>query len=490
MSQKTRELRRSALRLLRGTVLVGVVTAACYWAQLGPASTALLFLIAVVVQSLDCNFPEAAGISVLATASLDYFFTEPLFSFAVSGPLEGVTLVCLLIVSLVITRIQYKSREEARESKRQRANMESVYKVSQELLALASPIAAGPALLDPFLSAFDIAAVCLFDASTPECYTLGSSRGDLEGKTRDGFLSGRDTVFPELEIAVQCLRARDRIYGSIGFEGLRNPHVTAPALASLATAALERVQAFRSATTAAAQAEAEILRAAILDALAHEFKTPLATILTAAGGLRVRESATAEQAELAEMIETEASRLGDLTTRLLRLARVDQEELKPRFQSTDVAELATRSVRRHSKLWPDRTISFQHQIDVSEARIDPELVGLAISQLVENACRYSQANGNVLINLAARDGLVAITVWNDGPLIADGERDRIFERFYRGTEARRTAPGSGLGLYVARKIALAHGGNLALVDGNAGAVGFRLTVPCSAAEASNVEQQL
>src|SRR5579864_8401522 len=154
MSEKARAFWRSALRLLRGTVLVGVVTAICYRAQLDSASTALLFLIAVVLQSLDCSFLEAAVISVLATASLDYFFTEPLFSFVVSGPLEAVTLVCLLIVSLVITRIQYRTRTEARESKLQRANMESVYRVSQELLALSSPIVAGSALLQPFLSAF------------------------------------------------------------------------------------------------------------------------------------------------------------------------------------------------------------------------------------------------------------------------------------------------------------------------------------------------
>ena len=488
MSQKARAFRLSALRLLRGTILIGVVTAVCYQAQLNAAPTALLFLIAVVLQSLDCSFLEAAVISVLATASLDCFFTEPLYSFAVSGPLEAVTLICLLIVSLVITRIQYRSRAEASESKLQRANMESVYKVSQELLALAPPTVAGPALLQPFLSAIDVAAVCLFDAATLECYVAGFSCGELEARTREAFISGQDAVHSELGIVVQSLRARDKIYGSIGFEGLRNPHATAPALASLAAAALERARAFRSATTSAAHAEAEIFRAAILDALAHEFKTPLATILTAAGGLRVRESAMPEQAALAEMIETEASRLGDLTTRLLRLARVDRTELRPRLQPTDVAELAIRSVRRYSKLWPDRKISFRQQSEISEVHIDPELIGLAISQLVENACRYSQPDAGVLIEFCAHEEMAAITVWNDGPPIAEGERDRIFERFYRGTEARRSASGSGLGLYVARKIALAHGGNLALVNDRTSTVGFRLTVPFSTPEASNVER--
>ena len=490
MLQNPQVLRRSALRLLRGAVVIGVVTAICYRAQLSSAATALLFLIAVVLQSLDCSFFEAAVIAVLATASLDYFFTEPLFSFAVSGPLEAVTLVCTLIVSLVITRIQSRSRSEAAEAKLQRANMESVYRVSQELLALAPPTVAGSALLQPFLSAFGVAGVCLFDASSLECYKVGSSRGDLEAKTRTGFISGQNAIYPEFGIVIQCLRARDKICGAIGFEGLRNPQVTAPALASLAAAALERAQAFRSATTAAAHAEAEIMRAAILDALAHEFKTPLATILTAAGGLRIQGSAVPEQAELAEMIETEAARLGELTTRLLRLARVDREELKPRLQPADVAELAAGSVRRFSRLWPDRKISFRQQTEVSEARIDPELIGLAVSQLVENACRYSQPDARVSIEIGAQEGMAAITVWNDGPPIAEGECERIFERFYRGTEAQRTAPGSGLGLYVARKIALAHGGNLALVNDRRSQVGVRLTLPWSTGGASGADREV
>jgi len=482
--------RRSALRLLRGALIIAAVTAVCFRANLQDASTALLLLIAVVLQSLDCTFWEAAAISVLATASLDYFFTDPVFSFTVSGPLDAITLICMLAVTLVTTRIQSRSRAEARESKLQRANMGGLYKVSQELLALAPPTLAGPALLEPFLSAFNVASVCLFDATTLECYPAGGSRSDLEGKTRDAFISGQDTEYPELGIVVQCLRARDKVCGAIGFEGLRNATVTAPALAALAVAALDRARSFRSATTAAAHAETEALRSAILDALAHEFKTPLATILTAAGGLRAGGSAIPEQAELAEMIETEAARLADLTTRLLRLARVDREELRPRLILTNAAELANRSIRRYAKLWPGRTISFQEREEVREVRLDPELICLAISQVVENACRYSPPDTDVRIELGTHDAMTAITVWNAGPPIAEGERDRIFERFYRGTETRRSVAGSGLGLYVARKIARAHGGELELLRDPADEVGFRLTLPLSTGEDSGAEREL
>jgi len=343
-------------------------------------------------------------------------------------------------------------------------------------------------LLDPFVSIFELSAVCLLDAATLDCHESGHSRGDLAAKTRDAFVSSQDAVYPDLQIVVRCLRARNNILGVIGFEGLRNPELTAPALAALAAAALERARAFRSATAAAAHAQAEMLRSAILDALAHEFKTPLATILTAAGGLRAAGSMQPQQSELAEMIEVEASRLGDLTSRLLRLARLDREEVKPRLEKIDAAELAEMSAKRYSKIWPDRRIFFRRQEGLSEVRVDPELIGLALSQLLENACRYSEPDALVLIEFAEEEQMAAITVWNEGPPIPASDRDRIFDRFYRGTAARTVVPGSGLGLFVARKIALAHGGKLSLVGSGANGksgVGFRLTVPIAANEDSH-----
>ena len=129
--------------------------------------------------------------------------------------------------------------------------------------------------------------------------------------------------------------------------------------------------------------------------------------------------------------------------------------LKPRLQSTELAELTHKCERRYSRLWPDRKITFRGAEAVVDVLIDPELIALAFSQLVENACRYSLPDTNVAIELGAADGMAAITVWNAGLPIEDAERERIFERFYRGSEARRGTPGSGLGLYVARKIARA-----------------------------------
>jgi two-component system sensor histidine kinase KdpD len=261
---------------------------------------------------------------------------------------------------------------------------------------------------------------------------------------------------------------------------LRDAELTAGPLTALAAAMLERARVFRDATHAAAAAQAEVFRGAILDALAHEFKTPLATIVTAAGGLRETSGLRPEQLELAETAEMEASRLGRLTSRLLRIARLDREEVKPQLELTDIVELVTHLADEYTERWIDRKLSLTTVVTSAEVLADAELLRLAMLQLLDNACKYSHSGSAIKIGVELQHELVAVRVWNSGSPIAPNERARIFERFYRGTEARHVAPGSGLGLYVARKIAQAHGGNLDLEGGDAldsEGTSFRLTIP-------------
>jgi two-component system sensor histidine kinase KdpD len=473
---KRRDFRRSALVLLRGAALLAVVTAITYYLKVNSGSAALVFLIAVVALSLDSDFAEAAILSVMAVASLDYFFIRPPFSFAVAEKLDAITLGSLLTASLIVTRIQDSSRRQALESQRQKQNMQWLYEAAQSLLTLPPEIAPGTAMLDPFLRIFPMQAVCIFDAEAAETYIAGKTLSDLAAKTRDAYIAGRDLEDKEAQIVARCLRTRDVIAGAIGFERLPNSELTANALTTLASAVMERARASRAAADATAQARAEMLRSAILDALAHEIKTPLAVILASAGGMRATGELQPEQAELAELIETEAARLGDLTTSLLRLARLDKEDVRPQLQDTDAVELAERAVRRYSKVWPDRHIRIVRDGDVGEVRVDPELMVLAVSQLVENSCRYAPQEASIEIGVGTAGGDVAITVANNGPPIPASERERIFERFFRGADARRAGGGTGLGLFVARKIARAHGGNLVLAEAGPPRIAFQLTI--------------
>src|SRR3984885_6549812 len=186
----------------------------------------------------------------------------------------------------------------------------------------------------------------------------------------------------------------------------------------------------RKANHAAAAAEAELFRGAILDALAHEFKTPLATIVTAAGGLRELGPLRPEQLELADTVETEASRLSLLTSRLLRTAQLDREEVKPQLEFTDMADLVTVVADQYSRQWTDRSLSIRKDAVATGVMADPELLQLALRQLLDNACKYSVPGSAVRVSIDSQDEWVAVRTANSGSHIRPNERSRIFDRFY------------------------------------------------------------
>ena len=195
-----------------------------------------------------------------------------------------------------------------------------------------------------------------------------------------------------------------------------------------------------------------------------------------------------EQWQMAEMVEAEAARLGGLASRLLRIARLDREEVRPRMELVDVG-VGGRPNWFGSSSGARRTGgSVSLPLVRSKLLADPELLRLAVSQLLENACKYSQPGSAVTVEVERYTQDMAIRVSNNGSSIAPADQWRIFDRFYRGMDAIHLTPGSGLGLYVARKIATAHGGRLDLESqaGTDGEVTFRLTIPDLKAETDYV----
>ena len=466
-------------RTILGCLLIGLATFVCYRLQLNLNVTGFIYLIVIVLQSLAGSFASSAAVSVVAVLCLDFLFTPPLFSFEVTNPLDILALISFLTTGLVITRLTTRVRKEAAISDRQRRQVDRLYELAQKLLALNPETTTCSTSTELFQDALGLQAVCLFDAATGEIHHTGDQPNGLAELTRAAYSSGMDAEDARSGIIIRCLHAGGKTIGAISFEGLRDSDLTAGALSALAAAMLERTRTFRNASQATAAAQAESFRGAILDALAHEFKTPLATIVTAAGGLRELGFLGAEQLELTDIVETEASRLGLLTSRLLRAAQVDREDIKPRLEFTNMAELVTVVVDQFSRQWTDRRLFVRKEGSDAGVMADRELLELALRQLLDNACKYSVSGSAVTVNVDSQDEWVAIRTSNSGSPIRPGERSRIFERFYRGGETRHKAPGSGLGLYVARKIAHAHGGTLDLemATKNPQETAFRLALP-------------
>jgi len=446
------------------TAAIALLTFAGYQLHFNNATVVLLLLLVVVLQSLTGGVVSSLIAATVAAGCLDYFFLPPVFSFGVDDPLDGIALSVFIVVALIVTWQVSRVRVEAHRARGRGIELEEVYQIAIRLLLLPADQVTGIAALRAFRDVLGCSAVCLFDATTVEIAMDGASQSDLADQTRQAYISGSDTDDPTRGLFVRCLKLGNVTIGAIGFEGLLRLDTISPAIPVLAAAAVDRARSFRRSSHEIAAAQADTFRTAIVDAVAHEFKTPLATILAVIGGIRASGRLEQEQKEMAGMIESEVARLDRLSTRILRMARLDREEIKPQGRIFDIVPFIEGIARRYMVHYQDRPVAVAAWPRSLQVSADRELLELAVSQLLDNAFKYSPAGTPIRVAVQAEDGLAAVSVQNEGSAIGPGERERIFDRFYRGVCVRNLISGTGLGLHIARRIAVAHGGSLSLMN--------------------------
>lgn len=183
------------------------------------------------------------------------------------------------------------------------------------------------------------------------------------------------------------------------------------------------------------------------------------------------------------MVEDEAARLGNLISRLDWIARLDQSEVILRLDATNLTTLVAQVVGQWSRIAADRRVVFTSPGIAFTTLADPELLRLALNQLVDNACKFSAPGAAVHVEIRveaeAGGSAAVVTVSSDGSPIPSDEQARIFERSYIAAKGSNFAAGSGLGLHAARRIAVAHGGTLDLDLERmlTHCVAFRLSLP-------------
>ena len=259
--------------------------------------------------------------------------------------------------------------------------MKRLYELARMLLALPPEAITPPRLLALFHDVFALRAIYLFENDPSTSHIVGEPSFNLEERTHLGYLSGIDSDDPVCRVSIRCLRAGSKTVGALGFEWPDHSEFTPDSVSALEAAMLERMRAFRTAAQAAAAAEADNLRAAILDALAYTVKTPLATIFAAAGGLRETAGLKPDQLEFIDVVENEAARLAGLTTRLLRMAALDREEVKPRLKAVDITDLIAEELNSRSSQYIDHKLSLSGDDSLPKANADPELLRLALAQI-------------------------------------------------------------------------------------------------------------
>jgi two-component system sensor histidine kinase KdpD len=434
-------IRKAVRDVVLGTLGIAVVTLACYPLHFEFAIPAFLYLLVVVVLSTVAGFAPAAITSILGVACLAYFFIPPLLDFRIANPLDGVAAVTYLLTSLIITHLASKARMEARTAENKRKDLALLYEAAYRLLSAEPQDLSSREVLRIFREVFDVNVVCLFDASTGKLEIEGESAHGLADRTRKASLLIQDEEDRSSDTSIRYLNVAGEPMGAVGFEGLRDADSVSGPLSVLAASMLERTQSVAAAATATAQAD--VLRTAILDAMAQQFNSPLAAILTSAGAIREAGPLAPQQVRIAGMIEDEAVRLGLLTTHLLRAARVDKDPVQPRLEPTNLAELVARTVQTCRA--EAHTISLALPSTPVKVDADRDLLVLALTYLVGNASKYSPQGATVEVRLESNNEDANVRVTNFGSSIAVQDRERIFERLHRSVSGSRP-PGTGLEL--------------------------------------------
>jgi two-component system sensor histidine kinase KdpD len=248
-------------------------------------------------------------------------------------------------------------------------------------------------------------------------------------------------------------------------------------VANLAAIGLERARCQEAAARAEVAQQSGELRATMLDALAHEFKTPLTSMKVAAADLRANVDGDRNR-ELAAIVEEDLDRLQSLVTDTVQMVRVDSGDFTLRPNDHSVSAVVAATLRQFETRLDGHAVLTRVPESLS-IHADRDLLGLALRQLLDNAVKYSPPTSAIEIAATLGD-TVDLSVRNSGPPIPEREQARLGERFYRGSQARRV-PGTGMGLAIVRQIAEAHRGRLSVSSSADAGTAFTISLPREAA---------
>jgi len=463
---------RIASQCVAASAALALLTSIGFLIHANLLTISLLYLLIVVSVASLCGFWQASLTSVLAVLLLDYYFEPPVFSLAVENSGIFVALATFEFTALAISRYHAREMRIAREAAIQRAGMEQLYELSRSTMLLDLYQPPGPQLVVLIRRIFDLRAVALFDESLGRQDRAGEFEMGEEELAKECYL--RDAAQDDLDNhrSQRVLRTglRPEPVGALIVMGRLSPRVV-DALAALAAIAIDRHRSFEKEYQAETAKQGEQLRAAVMDALAHELKTPLTAVRTASSGLLELGGLTDTQTELVTLIDDEAKRLNGLCTRLLATAKLDGREVGLDLCSVNVKELIF-------EVLANMPVSIDK--DRIEVTVDRGLLAMILTQYIDNAGKYSTPETPIRLLARKSHTEALISVHNVGASIAIEDRERVFDRFYRAPGLKDTVPGTGIGLSVVKKAAEAQHGHVWVISGEQEGTTFFLSLPIGA----------
>jgi two-component system sensor histidine kinase KdpD len=440
-----------------GMLLVVLVAAFAQWSQWVLPVRLLVYLLIVVATALLSGFWQAVCVSLFAVLVQAWFSAGRPAQLA-ADPVNSVTLVVFVLVALTVSRLSARVTNHAREAESRGGQMHDLYEFTRRTLQMNLHVEPGPQLAELVHEIFALEAVAVFDADLHTVYQAGYWSANPQEMAQNVYYFETTEDDPETGLGRRVVRLGTVPVGSLVVRGETTPLIN-NAIASLIAITFDRYRAFANESRIETERRTEQLRATVLDSLAHAYKTPLTAIRAASTGLGEMGHLSAGQADLVALIDEQTNLLNELTTRLLTTARLDAgQEVALHALPVGVAALIEEVVASLGDRLASMKVNIQLEDDDLVLSCDRQLMVMLLTQYVDNACKYSLFGTTITIRAVRARAEVIFSVHSYGPVIPMADRERIFDRYYRSSTQANRAAGTGIGLSVAKRVAVLHGG--------------------------------
>lgn len=427
------------------------------------------------------RFAVACGVAALAgVATAAWFATRGSHFQAAAAAVSAAAFALLLSMALFAGRFIARDARQAAEEELPEGWTERLHQFTRSTLHMDLNEAPGRQLAELVQYIFNLDAVAVYDADLGETYQAGLWRDDPQEMAQNAFHFESSGDDPQTGLHRRVVSLGTVPVGSLIARGEADPRAIT-FVASLIAITFDRYRAAANETRIEAERRAEQLRAAVLDGLAHAYKTPLTAIRAASTGLAEMGGLSPAQSELVSLIAEQAEQLNELTTRLLATARLESGQVALNASNVAVGPLIDEALASLGERRGETPIAVELPDESLELCCDRRLLGMLLTQYLDNACKYSNAGSPITVRAVKTGEEVLFSVHSFGPVISLADRERIFDRFYRAADSAHRAPGTGIGLSVAKRAALIHGGTVWLASDEGQGTTFYAAIPASPA---------
>lgn len=471
-----------AIRIARIIAALAVVGAATFFfhrlVPINATAAGLFYLVIILLVAAAQGLIESTIASIAAVLCFNIFFLPPIGTFTMNNPHNWIALFAFLLTSLTASQLSARAKQRTQEALARRNELQKLYSLSEALLLsdVAQPIE--KEIIKHISQAFGFSSVALYARARDCVYKAGfDDSAGIETLLRAVAL-GSDAPVPACPCIIHPVKLRGETIGAFAVQETGLSEAALNSILNLVATGIERSQSQSALNRAEVSRQGDELKSTLLDAIAHEFKTPLTSIKAATSELLSSEmhSLNRDQRELVSIVDSSTDRLSKLVSNAIQLARIEGGTFRLHEGEYFPGFLIARALRQVDPLAVGRTIQVLACDDLPPVRVDADLIEIAITQLLDNALKYTPPNSPILVHAQREGSKVIIAVKDHGPGISAEEQSSLFDKLQRGSTPGNL-PGSGMGLNIAREIMRAHREDISVTSTLGEGAEFTFTLP-------------